>query len=42
MRTRPFFKKVDQTNVSNLAVYIIKFTWFSKFDQISFMVYQWR
>ena len=39
MGTRPILKKIDQTNVSNFAVYIIKFIWFNKFNQIKVTVY---
>ena len=43
-KTRSIFSKCDQTNknASNFALYIIKFIWFNKFDQINVTVYQWH
>ena len=34
-----FLKNLIKKNVSNFAVYIIKFIWFDKFDQINLTVY---
>ena len=39
VKTRHVFFKFDLKNVSNFAVYIIKFIWFDKFDQINLTVY---
>ena len=34
-----YFCRFDLKNVSNFAVYIVKFIWFDKLDQINLTVY---